>query len=72
MTDVPAGFMDLFEKKGFAHLAKGRPKVSLSIQDPDNPYRYLEARRTVVNITEEEGDLSDSAGQILGIQLNQF
>jgi PPOX class probable F420-dependent enzyme len=33
-----------------------RPKVSLSIQDPDNPYRYLEVRGQVVEITEEGAD----------------
>jgi PPOX class probable F420-dependent enzyme len=29
------------------------PAVSLAIQDPDNPYRYLEVRGRVVDITEE-------------------
>jgi PPOX class probable F420-dependent enzyme len=29
------------------------PEVSLSIQDPDNPYRYLEVRGRVTEITEE-------------------
>lgn len=29
------------------------PRVSLSILDPDNPYRYLEIRGEVVEITEE-------------------
>src|SRR5512144_871999 len=28
------------------------PRVALSIQDPDNAYRYLEIRGKVVNITE--------------------
>ena len=32
------------------------PRVSLSIQDPDNPYRYLEVRGRVVEITEEGAD----------------
>jgi len=30
--------------------------VSLSIQDPDNPYRYLEVRGHVEEITEEGAD----------------
>ena len=30
-----------------------RPSVSLSIQDPDNPYRYLEVRGKVIEVTEE-------------------
>lgn len=56
MTDVPVDFIDLFEKNGFAHLAKGRPKVSLSIQDHETPYRYREVRGTVVDLTEAGGD----------------
>ncbi len=31
------------------------PRVALSILDPDNPYRYLEIRGRVVEITEEGG-----------------
>jgi PPOX class probable F420-dependent enzyme len=30
--------------------------VALSIQDPDNPYRYLEVRGKVTDITEEGAD----------------
>ncbi|NUQ39326.1 MAG: PPOX class F420-dependent oxidoreductase [Caldilineales bacterium] len=32
------------------------PRVALSILDPDNPYRYLQIRGEVVEITEEGGD----------------
>ena len=32
------------------------PRVSLSIQDPDNPYRYLEIRGKVVDITQNGAD----------------
>ena len=32
------------------------PRVSLAIQDPANPYRYLEIRGKVVEITEEGAD----------------
>ena len=32
------------------------PKVSLSIMDPKNPYRYLEIRGTVTEITEKGAD----------------
>jgi PPOX class probable F420-dependent enzyme len=32
------------------------PRVSLSIQDPENPYRYLEIRGKVVEITEKGAD----------------
>lgn len=47
------------------NTAKGRqkdrnlrrePRVSLAISDPDNPYRYLEVRGRVVEITEEGAD----------------
>ncbi len=33
-----------------------RPEVALSIQDPENPYRYLEIRGRVVEITEQGAD----------------
>lgn len=32
------------------------PRVALSIMDPDNPYRYLEIRGRVVEITEQGAD----------------
>ena len=32
------------------------PRVSLSILDPDNPYRYLAIRGRVVDITEQGAD----------------
>ena len=32
------------------------PRVALAVIDPDNPYRYLEIRGTVVEITEEGAD----------------
>jgi len=47
------------------NTAKGRVKdtnmrrnrhVALSIQDPDNPYRYLSVRGEVVEINEKEAD----------------
>ncbi len=93
MADViPEKYLDLFQKKAFAHLAtinadgtpqvtpvwvdydgtkilvnsaRGRRKdknmernraVALSMQDPDNPYRYLEVRGNVEEITEDGAD----------------
>jgi PPOX class probable F420-dependent enzyme len=89
---VPRAFLDLFEKRAFAHLAtlmpdgrpqvtpvwceydgenvvintaRGRqkdknlrrdPRVSLSLQDPENPYRYLEVRGRVAAVTEQGAD----------------
>jgi PPOX class probable F420-dependent enzyme len=32
------------------------PRVALSIQDPDNPYRYLEVRGRVAEITQNGAD----------------
>lgn len=92
MANIPEKYIDLFQKKTFAHLAtlmpdgspqvtpvwcdldgqhvrvnsaKGRVKdrnmrrdarVALSLQDPANPYRYLEVRGRVVEVTEEGAD----------------
>ena len=89
METIPANFMDLFEKRAYAHIAtidadgkpqvtpvwvaydgthilvnsargrkkdrnlRERPYVALSIQDPDNPYRYLGIQGIVSEITEE-------------------
>ncbi len=48
---------------------RSRPNVALSMQDPDNPYRYLEIRGTVVEITEEEADdhIDKLANKYLGV-----
>jgi PPOX class probable F420-dependent enzyme len=32
------------------------PRVAISLQDPDNPYRYLEVRGRVVEITQDGAD----------------
>ena len=37
------------------------PRVSISLQDPANPYRYLEVRGRVVEITEKGAD--DPSGE---------
>jgi PPOX class probable F420-dependent enzyme len=86
---IPEKYLDLFDKRAFAHLATcmpdgtvqvnpvwvdfdganilvntshGRqkdrnmqrcPTVTVEIQDPDNPYRYLEVRGRVTAATEE-------------------
>lgn len=44
------------------------PRVSISIQDPDDPYRYLEIRGRVVETTEEgaEEHIDELAGRYLG------
>lgn len=103
---IPDHYLDLFEKRAFAHLAtlmpdgqpqvtpvwcdfdghyvlinsaRGRqkdrnmrrdPRVTLCIQDPDNPYRYLEIRGRVVEITEQGADahIDRLAKKYLGVE----
>jgi PPOX class probable F420-dependent enzyme len=45
------------------------PRVALAIIDPDNPYRYLEIRGKVVEITEEGADahIDKMAKKYLGV-----
>ncbi len=88
-TKIPENYLDLFEKRAFAHLGtimpdgqpqvtpvwvdfdgeyllintsrgrqkdrnmQERPQVTVEIQDPDNPYRYLEVRGRVAEAVEE-------------------
>lgn len=44
------------------------PRVTLSIQDPDNPYRYLQVCGRVIEITEEgaDGHIDSLAKKYLG------
>ena len=46
-----------------------RPQVALSIQDPDDPYRYLEVRGRVMEITEQgaEEHIDRLAKRYLGL-----
>ncbi len=48
---------------------RSNPRVSLAISDPDNPYRYLEIRGTVVEITEEGADdhIDSMAKKYMGV-----
>lgn len=45
------------------------PRVSLSLCDPDNPYRYLEIRGEIVEITEDGADehIDQLARKYLGV-----
>ena len=45
------------------------PRVSLALVDPENPYRYLEIRGRVVEITEEGADdhIDKMAQKYLGV-----
>jgi len=58
-------WVDYDGKRVIVNSARGRRKdknmgrnssVALSIMDPDNPYRYLEVRGRVAEITEEGAD----------------
>ncbi|HKE25584.1 MAG TPA: PPOX class F420-dependent oxidoreductase [Bryobacteraceae bacterium] len=46
-----------------------RPKVALALIDPENPYRYLEVRGTVDEVTEQgaAGHIDKMAKKYLGI-----
>ena len=45
------------------------PRVSLAVVDPENPYRYLEIRGKVTEITEQEADahIDKMAKKYLGV-----
>lgn len=43
-------------RKKDRNLAARPDKVALSIQDPDNPYRYLGVQGKVIEVTEEGAD----------------
>ena len=89
---IPDQFLDLLQKRAFAHLATVMPdgspqvspvwvdydgthlivnsargrqkdrnmrraaKIAVSIQDPENPYRYLLIRGQVIEVAEEGAD----------------
>jgi len=107
---IPEKYLDLMQKRAFAHLAtlmpdgspqvtpvwfdydgehiivnsaRGRVKdknmqrdqrVALEIMDPDDPYRYLEIRGCVVEITEEGADavIDRLAHKYLGVDSYPF
>lgn len=48
---------------------RSRPRATLSMQDPDNPYRYLEIRGRVIEITEKGADahIDKLAKKYLGV-----
>lgn len=67
-------------KHVIVNTAKGRrkdrnmrrePRVSLALIDPDNPYRYLEVRGKVVEVTEQgaDGHIDKMAKKYLGLDL---
>ena len=71
-------WVDLEGDRVVFNSAKGRqkdknvrrdPHVALAIVDPDNPYRYLEIRGRVVEITEEGADdhIDKLAKKYLGV-----
>ena len=50
------------------------PRVALAIQDPENPYRYLEIRGNVVEVTEKGADehINSLAKKYLGKDVYPF
>lgn len=50
------------------------PRVAMTIVDPENPYRYLEVRGKVVNITQEGADnhINKLAKKYLGKDVYPF
>ena len=47
-----------------------RPDVALSLTDPENPYRYLEVRGRIVEVTEEgaEAHIDKLAARYMGVE----
>ena len=50
------------------------PRITLCIPDPDNPYRYLEVRGRVIEITEKGADehINKLAKRYLGVDLYPY
>lgn len=74
---------DLEGDKVVVNSAKGRrkdknmrrdPRVTLAISDPDNPYRYLEVRGRVDEITEEGADahIDRMAKKYMGVDVYPY
>ena len=57
-VDTEGGFIYFNSARGRRKDKNVRrdPRVAISIADPENPYRYLEIRGRVVEITEEGAD----------------
>ena len=74
---------DFDGKHLIVNSAKGRrkdrnirrdPRVSLAVSDPDNPYRYLEVRGKVVEVTEKGADdhINQMAKKYLGVDVYPY
>ncbi len=50
------------------------PRVAIAIMDPDNPYRYLEVRGKVVEVTEQGADehINKMAKKYLGVDVYPY
>jgi PPOX class probable F420-dependent enzyme len=57
-VDFDGGYILINSAKGRQKDKNMRrdPRVSLAIQDPDDPYRYVEIRGAVVEVTEQGAD----------------
>ena len=69
--DIDAGLVVVNSAKGRRKDKNMRrdPRVSLALSDPDNPYRYLEVRGKVVEITERGADdhIDKMAAKYMGL-----
>ena len=56
------------------HNMRRDPRVSLAISDPENPYRYLEVRGQVVEVTEQGADehINKMAKKYLGADVYPY
>ncbi len=68
--DVEGDLIMINSARGRVKVAnmERRPRISLSIMDPDDPYRYLQIRGEVVAVREETGkqDIDRLANKYLG------
>ena len=69
--DIDGGLVVVNSAKGRRKDKNMRrdPRVSLALSDPDNPYRYLEVRGKVVEITERGADdhIDKMAAKYMGL-----
>ncbi|HVP52913.1 MAG TPA: PPOX class F420-dependent oxidoreductase [Terriglobales bacterium] len=77
-VQVTPVWVDVDDSNVIFNSARGRvkdknvrrdPRVTLTLMDPDNPYRYLEVRGRVVDITEKGADqhIDKLAKKYLGV-----
>jgi PPOX class probable F420-dependent enzyme len=75
-VDVEGGFILFNSARGRRKDKNVRrdPRVAIAIADPENPYRYLEIRGRVVDITEQGADehINRLAKKYLGVDVYPY